>query len=68
MLHAVGTYWTLAKGYRMRPWASPLIRWRLETLLGGDMHALDAKQFLRIVWRERERLTRFLDWAEEHRG
>jgi hypothetical protein len=32
------------------------------------MHALDAKQFLRIVWRERERLTRFLDWAEEHRG
>jgi hypothetical protein len=40
----------------------------LETLLGGDMHALGAKQFFSIVWRERERLKRFLDWAEEHRG
>jgi hypothetical protein len=67
MLRAFGTYWTLARGYRLRPWASPLIRWRLETLLGGDMHALGAKQFFGIVWRERRRLTRFLDWAEEHR-
>jgi hypothetical protein len=64
---AIGTYWTFAKGYRLRPWASPFIRWRLETLLGGDMHALGAKQFFAIVWRERQRLTRFLDWAEEHR-
>jgi hypothetical protein len=68
MLRAFGTCWTLAKGYRMRPWASPYIRWRLETLLGGDMHALGAKQFFGILWRERQRLTRFLDWAEEHRG
>jgi hypothetical protein len=67
MLRAFGTYWTLARGYRLRPWASPLIRWRLETLLGGDMHALGAKQFFGIVWRERRRFTRFLDWAEEHR-
>jgi hypothetical protein len=67
MLRAFGTYWTLARGYRLRPWASPLIRWRLETLLGGDMDALGAKQFFGIIWRERQRLTRFLDWAEEHR-
>jgi hypothetical protein len=67
MLRALGTYWTLAKGYRLRPWASPLIRWRLETLLGGDMHALGAKQFFGIMWRERDRMERFLAWADEHR-
>jgi hypothetical protein len=32
------------------------------------MHALGAKQFFSIVWRERDRLERFLVWAEEHRG
>ena len=67
MLSALTTYWTFAKGYRARPWASPYIRWRLETLLGGDTHALSAKQFFGIVWRERARLEKFLDWADEHR-
>ncbi|MGD0840620.1 MAG: hypothetical protein ABSA32_05630 [Candidatus Acidiferrales bacterium] len=67
MLRALGTYWTLAKGYRVRPWASPYIRWRLETLLGGDMHALGPARFFRIAWRERRRLSSFLDWTEEHR-
>ena len=67
MLRALGTYWALAKGYRVRPWASPYIRWRLETLLGGDMHALGPVRFFGIVWREHRRLTNFLDWAEEHR-
>jgi hypothetical protein len=60
-------YWSMAKGYRMRPWKSPYIRWRLETLLGGDMHALGAREFFSIVWRERKRLSLFVAWAEEHR-
>src|SRR5580704_9539814 len=42
MLTALRYYWITAKGYRLRPWASPYIRWRLETFFGGDMHALGA--------------------------
>ena len=65
---ALRYYWTTTKGYRLRPWASPYIRWRLETFLGGDMHDLDASQFFSLLWRERARLEHFLSWvAERHR-
>jgi hypothetical protein len=67
MLNALRYYWISAKGYRLRPWASPYIRWRLETLLGGNMHALGPAEFLQLIWRERERLRRFLGWAAERR-
>ena len=67
MLSAFRYYWVAARGYRFRPWASPYIRWRLETFFGGDMHSLGAGEFFRLVWRERERLERFLEWAEQSR-
>lgn len=65
ILTAVRYYWITAKGYRLRPWASPYIRWRLETFFGGDMHALGPAEFLRLIWRERNRLSRFLAWTAE---
>jgi hypothetical protein len=65
MLTALRYYWITAKGYRFRPWASPYIRWRLETFFGGDMHALGAAEFARLIWRERQQLTRFLAWTAE---
>ena len=65
MLTALRYYWITAKGYRLRPWASPYIRWRLETFLGGDMHALESGQFLRLIWRERPRFKRFMAWVAE---
>jgi hypothetical protein len=64
---ALRYYWITAKGYRLRPWASPYLRWRLETFFGGDMHALGAEEFFRLGWRERKRLSRFLEWTEERR-
>jgi hypothetical protein len=67
ILTALRYYWVTAKGYRLRPWASPYIRWRLETFFGGDMHALGPGQFLRLLWREHARFERFLAWAAERR-
>ena len=53
MFSALRYYWITAKGYRLRPWASPYLRWRLETFLGGDMHSLGPGKFFGIMWRER---------------
>jgi len=67
MFSAFRYYWVAARGYRLRPWASPYIRWRMETFFGGDMHSLGAAEFFRLIWRERERLERFMTWADENR-
>ena len=67
MFTAVHYYWITAKGYRLRPWASPYVRWRLETFFGGDMHALSAAQFFRLLWGERSRFENFLAWVAERR-
>jgi len=62
---ALRYYWITAKGYRLRPWASPYVRWRLETFFGGDMHALGPGQFFSLMWRERARSGKFLAWLGE---
>ncbi|MBZ5662835.1 MAG: hypothetical protein LAO08_20740 [Acidobacteriia bacterium] len=62
---ALRYYWITAKGYRLRPWASPYIRWRLETFFGGDMHALGPGEFIRLLWRERARSGQFFSWLAE---
>jgi hypothetical protein len=65
MRFAFRYYWKVAKGYRLRPWASPYLRWRLETFFGGDMHSLGPLQFFGLMWSERQRFSRFLAWANE---
>lgn len=67
LLSALRYYWITAKGYRLQPWESPYIRWRLETFFGKEAAEADARQFFRLLWRERGRLRRFLEWAEERR-
>ena len=62
---ALRYYWITTKGYRLRPWASPYIRWRLETFYGGDMHALGPGEFFRLMWRERSRFRDLLAWTAE---
>jgi hypothetical protein len=49
----------------LRPWASPYLRWRLETFFGVPAEAVTAGEFFRLSWRERRRLFAFLRWAEE---
>ena len=65
MFYAVRYYWRTAKGYRLRPWASPYLRWRLETFFGVHAETVTAGEFFRLSWRERRRLIAFLRWAEE---
>jgi hypothetical protein len=63
MLNALRYYWIIAKGYRLSPWNSPYIQWRLETFFGKDAAALDARKFFALMWRERARMEEFLAWV-----
>lgn len=67
MWNALHYYWITTKGYRLRPWASPYIRWRLETFFGKEAADLDARKFFSLMWRERARMERFLSWVAERR-
>jgi hypothetical protein len=67
MLNALHYYWIIAKGYRLRPWASPYIQWRLETYFGKEAADLNRAKFLSLMWRERARMRRFLDWVADRR-
>jgi len=61
-------YWVFTKGYRLRPWRSPYIRWRMETFFGPEAAPRGPVRFLQLLWRERRRLAEFLRWAEEYRN
>jgi hypothetical protein len=67
MLNALRYYWITARGYRLRPWASPYLQWRLETFFGKDASELDAGKFFSLMWRERARMERFLEWVGDRR-
>ena len=68
MLNALRYYWITAKGYRLRPWASPYLQWRLETYFGKDAADLDRTAFLNLMWRERARMRTFLGWVAAQRS
>lgn len=67
MFNALRYYWITAKGYRLRPWASPYLQWRLETFFGKDAADMTASKFFRLMWHERTRMERFLEWVAERR-
>jgi hypothetical protein len=67
MLNALQYYWIAARGYRLHPWDSPYLRWRLETFLGKEAENLNASQFLKILWTYRHQMQSFADWAAERR-
>lgn len=60
-------YWNAARGYRLRPWKSPYLRWRFETFLGPEAGQLTARKFLQLSWKYRDRMRAFVDWAAERR-
>lgn len=59
--------WKASRGYRLRPWASPYLRWRIETYSGRKMEEIGFREFWEFVWTERRSLLRFLDWADRMR-
>jgi hypothetical protein len=60
----LGFLWRATRGYRLRPWQSPYLRWRMETYWGMPADRIQFADFWRFAWRHREDLLRFLRWAE----
>ena len=65
LLSSVQFLWAAAAGYRLRPWCSPYLRWRLETYTGKPAGTLVARDFLHLAWRERGQMLRFFRWMGE---
>ena len=59
--------WKATRGYRLRPWRSPYLRWRMETYWGTPAEEIGRKEFWSILWRQRRDLMRFLRWADRMR-
>jgi len=60
-------YWIAARGYRLQPWRSPYLQWRFETFLGKEAANLDARKFVQLSWKYRDRLKSFAQWAAVRR-
>ena len=60
-------YWTASRGFRLRPWKSPYLRWRMETFFGPEAEPPGPSRFFALLWRERRRLREFLAWADDYR-
>jgi hypothetical protein len=54
----------LARGYRLTPWRSPYLKWRIETFEGLHAESIGFGEFFSFTWRHRKSLARFLAWAE----
>jgi hypothetical protein len=67
MLNALRYYWIAARGYRLHPWDSPYLHWRIETFLGKEAQSPNPSQFLKILWKYRHQMQNFVDWAAERR-
>jgi len=67
MFKTLRYYWIVARGYRLKPWNSPYLRWRFETFLGSEAANMTARKFFRLSWKYRAQLERFVDWATERR-
>ena len=60
----IGTLLTFTRGYRLRPWRSPFLRWRIETYLGRPAEEIGFREFWTLFWRLRRDLWRFFHWAD----
>ena len=56
--------WSASRGYRLRPWRSPYLRWRIETYSGLHAEQITFRQFWRFMLDNRKSLIRFLHWTE----
>ncbi len=59
--------WQASKGYRLTPWLSPYLRWRIETYWGLHAEQIDFRQFWNFLWAHRAEMFRYLRWAARMR-
>jgi hypothetical protein len=57
--------WRLTRGYRLCPWRSPYLRWRMETYWGIHAETITFAEFWRFSWRQRRELAGYLRWAQK---
>jgi len=58
----------LTKGYRLRPWQSPYLKWRIESWSGLHAEGITPGVFFRFAWQHRSDLWRYLQWAAKESG
>jgi hypothetical protein len=58
--------WRLSKGYRLHPWDSPFLKWRIETWSGIEASTITPGVFFSFCWNHRRDLIRYLRWADEN--
>jgi len=63
----IGLLWSLSRGYRLRPWRSPYLRWRIETYWGIHAESITFPTFCAFAWQHRADFWRYLRWAERMR-
>jgi len=63
LLRMVVFLWRASKGWRLTPWRSPYLRWRIETYWGLHAERITPQDFRGFAWEHRAELLRFLDWA-----
>lgn len=64
----LGVLWRLSRGYRLRPWKSPYLRWRIETYSGLHADQIDFRTFWRFVGQHWRDLLRYANWAAANRA
>jgi hypothetical protein len=62
----LGFLWEATRGYRLRPWASPYLRWRVETYSGIPAETITKQKLFQFVWTERRSLWQYLRWVSRH--
>jgi len=60
----IAALWRMSRGYRLRPWHSPYLRWRIETYQGWHADRITFADFWRFAWSSRKELLRYLRWAD----
>ncbi|MGC2661288.1 MAG: hypothetical protein WA324_25320 [Bryobacteraceae bacterium] len=59
--------WVATRGYRLAPWRSPYLRWRIETYSGIPAETITPRIFFRFLWEERASLWAYLLWVRRMR-
>jgi hypothetical protein len=67
LLSAFRFWWNGCKGYRLTPWRSPYLRWRVETYTGKPASTLRFSDFVELFLSERGQIGHYLRWLGELR-
>ena len=65
MFEALRFLWNATRGFRLRPWRSPYLRWRFETYTGKKADEVRLRDFVNLMMTERRQFLRFLGWVGE---